>query len=348
MRILVSGILFLAFTALGGLMGLAFLSGALRAVESPSAAAMLRGLWPPKFEKSFGEALPVSLPGRNVWGRAEYAVFGDGRQGVVAGGEGWLFTAEEFTCPAGAAENLAANLAYVADAARRMKEKNARLAVVLIPAKARVYRRHLDVNLPPCRRGVYAETRAFLQGRGIAVTHILQPMTLAREDVFLKTDTHWSPAGARMAAQEAARAARGAPGLGAAPFFSQPGGVRDRAGDLTRYVPGAAIAPDKIVAHATGLAVASAALPQDLFGGSAPPVTLVGTSYSANPDWNFEGFLKEALQADVLNAAGAARGPLAVMDSYLDSGAWKESPPKLVVWEIPERYLVMPHGVPPE
>ena len=38
-------------------------------------------------------------------------------------------------------------------------------------------------------------------------------------------------------------------------------------------------------------------------------------------------------------------GPLVVMDKYLENDAWKNSPPRLVIWEMPERYLLMPHGV---
>ncbi len=30
------------------------------------------------------------------------------------------------------------------------------------------------------------------------------------------------------------------------------------------------------------------------------------------------------------------------MDSYLADEAWTQSPPRLLVWEIPERYVGMP------
>ena len=37
-------------------------------------------------------------------------------------------------------------------------------------------------------------------------------------------------------------------------------------------------------------------------------VGLVGTSYSANPNWNFVGALKEALHSDVVNYAEDGHG----------------------------------------
>jgi alginate O-acetyltransferase complex protein AlgJ len=76
-----------------------------------------------------------------------------------------------------------------------------------------------------------------------------------------------------------------------------------------------------------------------LFGDQSFPVALVGTSYSANPQWNFEGFLKEALQTDILNAADEGRGPFETMKDYLEDDSFATNPPDLIVWEIPERYL---------
>ena len=76
-----------------------------------------------------------------------------------------------------------------------------------------------------------------------------------------------------------------------------------------------------------------------LFGNTSIPITLVGTSYSANPLWNFEGALKEALGADVLNVADEGEGPTVPMVNYLKSEAFLETPPELIIWEIPERFL---------
>ena len=77
-----------------------------------------------------------------------------------------------------------------------------------------------------------------------------------------------------------------------------------------------------------------------LFGDAALPVTLVGTSYSANKLWHFEGHLKTAMQADILNMADEGQGPFATMRAWLDSGNFKSNKPRLVIWEMPERYLL--------
>jgi alginate O-acetyltransferase complex protein AlgJ len=85
--------------------------------------------------------------------------------------------------------------------------------------------------------------------------------------------------------------------------------------------------------------VARESLGGGLFGESTIPVTLVGTSYSANPLWNFEGALKEALGADVLNVANQGEGPVVPMRDYLTGAEFRDAPPDLVIWEIPERFI---------
>jgi alginate O-acetyltransferase complex protein AlgJ len=82
-----------------------------------------------------------------------------------------------------------------------------------------------------------------------------------------------------------------------------------------------------------------------LFSDNTPIVTLVGTSYSADPKWNFEGYLKEYLQTDVLNAAEQGLGPFETMKKYLQNESFLKTPPKLVIWEIPERYLTFEYDL---
>ena len=76
-----------------------------------------------------------------------------------------------------------------------------------------------------------------------------------------------------------------------------------------------------------------------LFADSEVPVTLVGTSYSANPNWNFVGALKQALRSDVINDSKDGHGPILPMLAYLKSDAFKNTPPQVLIWEFPERYL---------
>ena len=68
-------------------------------------------------------------------------------------------------------------------------------------------------------------------------------------------------------------------------------------------------------------------------------MALVGTSYSADERWNFAGALRQALGSDLVNFAEDGRGPLLPMLKFLQSDDFKNAPPRLVIWEFPERYL---------
>ena len=76
-----------------------------------------------------------------------------------------------------------------------------------------------------------------------------------------------------------------------------------------------------------------------LFANTEVPVALIGTSYSANPNWNFVGALKQALRSDVINDSKDGHGPILPMLAYLKSDAFKNTPPQVLIWEFPERYL---------
>jgi len=76
-----------------------------------------------------------------------------------------------------------------------------------------------------------------------------------------------------------------------------------------------------------------------LFDEVDTPVALVGTSFSAREDFHFVGFLKSALGADVVSFAMEGHGPFVPMGRFLNGDALASAPPKLVIWEIPERYL---------
>jgi alginate O-acetyltransferase complex protein AlgJ len=171
-------------------------------------------------------------------------------------------------------------------------------------------------------------------------------------DMFLKTDTHWTPGGAQTAAYATAQyIAQNVPvTLDKTGYQCLPKEEGIHKGDLLRYIPAGSLSAalklpqDKLITFETiesGVEPAAGGddMSDALFSEKSPSVTLVGTSYSANPKWNFEDFLKENLGADVLNAADEGLGPFETMQKYLKNSAFRETPPKLVIWEMPERYL---------
>jgi len=79
-----------------------------------------------------------------------------------------------------------------------------------------------------------------------------------------------------------------------------------------------------------------------LFGDAGlPNVALIGTSFSRNS--NFVGFLQKALNAPVGNFSKDGGEFSGAAKAYFDSPAFKQTPPKLLIWEIPERDLQTPY-----
>jgi alginate O-acetyltransferase complex protein AlgJ len=97
--------------------------------------------------------------------------------------------------------------------------------------------------------------------------------------------------------------------------------------------------PDQLQQRDTQPAQAETTGDDALFADSQVAVGLVGTSYSANPNWNFLGALNQALRSDVVNYAEDGHGPILPMLKYLQTDAFKNSAPQVLIWEFPERYL---------
>ncbi|MCB1783650.1 MAG: hypothetical protein KDI13_06600 [Alphaproteobacteria bacterium] len=346
----ITGIFLIAFLAASIVMAALYLPQAVKDTENPTLKGLLHGTWAPGFEKSLNDALPVEDLSRDSWGEAEFSLFGQGRKGVVVGENGWLFTDEEFECPKEFSSRVSENLDYIVGAADRLQKQGIRVAVVLVPAKVRLYPEHLGAQVVPgCRTGIYAQTLAFMQKHNIQAVDLLTPMVSAGADkdgFFLHTDTHWSPAGAGFAAKIASEQVSGVEG-DSKTYQTSEGADGVHEGDLLRYLPGVPdrdIKRDAMHAFTTEASLDSSESGADdaalaLFGDDIPPIALVGTSYSANLKWHFLGFLKEYFEADILNMADEGRGPFTVMEKYLRSDALKNTPPKLVIWEIPERYM---------
>lgn len=291
------------------------------------------------------ENLDAKVPWRdasvNLWGGLNYHLFGEARDGALIGHDGWLFTTEEYQTAPGDARELRTKLAYIQQVRDELKTDGAQLVVALIPAKARVYADKTAVPVPAQTDALYQSTRFNLEKAGIRTPDLLSAFEKARSrtDVFLKTDTHWTPAGAALAATTIADAVKDlGVELPAATYAAQTQPITSRAGDLTRYVPGAPLTDQVQAVTYTRTDEGGGGL----FGDEGIAVTLVGTSYSAETKdnvWHFDGALANALGTEVLNMAREGKGPIVPMREYLVSQERKDNPAQVVVWEIPERFL---------
>jgi alginate O-acetyltransferase complex protein AlgJ len=305
--------------------------------ENLTDKTLLNGARSKALETSLEKAFSLRQAAIDVWGSLEFGIFGNGRKGVLVGNDGWFYSSEEFERPKNFDTEIANKLEYITQVKDALENAGIKLAVLLIPAKARVYPEHLGrYSRPKYWDDVYAKFLSGLRAKGVIAPNILNAMK-ARDSMFLKTDTHWTPNGARVAAHVLAEVIKPILELQTMKFSEKPGKVAVHEGDLLKFIPLASFSakptPDQLE---TPTVEGTQSAGAGLFGDSKIEVALVGTSYSANPKFNFDGALKLELQTDVLNLALEGKGPITPMREFLK--ALPENL-KLVVWEIPERFL---------
>lgn len=295
------------------------------------------------FERHYDAVFPAKTFGINFWAAVQYLAFGEGRNGVVVGSDDWLYTTEEFRDWPDADRQIDRHLNQVVEVREQLAQRGTELVVALVPAKASLYAEHLGERQPePLHHDLYERTLDGLGERGVRVADLRAALAACKKDgaVFLRTDTHWTPQGARCAAQAIAKINGPAAADRWQAYVTELEPEREFAGDLTNFLP---LTPY----FATLMPQPDRIAPMRTRGGESgllddaplPEIVLVGTSYSANPLWNFDGALRAGLGEDVLNLADSGKGPFVPMQSYLQN---PDSPQaRVLIWEIPVRYLPM-------
>lgn len=307
-------------------------------------AGLQDGTYQRGFETRFEEGLPTRDAAIHGWNALRLGLLGEMSEGAVKGADGWLFTAEEFQPPA-ERYDLGAEITSARDT---LAAFDIQLVAVIVPDKSRILAGHLPIERSGSYQQRYQTILAAVASRNVPAVDLRSALSV-RPDAFLRTDTHWSPEGARDAADAIAAALHALdlpPALPATEFQTAALSAAPYDGDLSAFAdtgPWRALtgpAPDLLMqyqTHASAAGGSSAGL--DLFGEVEVPVALIGSSYSARAEFHFEGHLKTALQADVINYAEVGQGPFKPMRSFLTQLPGLSSLPRLVIWEIPERYV---------
>lgn len=76
----------------------------------------------------------------------------------------------------------------------------------------------------------------------------------------------------------------------------------------------------------------------DLLGDSEPQIVLFGSSYSNLPYEGIAPGIMMGSSRDVLNISANGGGIWASINAFMNYKQYKGQPPKIIVWELPERY----------
>lgn len=323
--------------------------------QLPVGKSILDGSWAASYQSNYETGLALREPALNIWSATTYSLFREGRPGVLVGERNWLFVNEEFFAFNPSALSYQNNLSFISAVARYLEGLGINLLVAPLPAKANIYPERLGrYTVPESARTRYDTFMNDLAELGVASVDLRTPLKQARADelMFLPSDTHWTPRGAQVGAAAISGqvlADQLLPSFGQSPHSTLKVGKERHRGDLRNFLPFGFLEPvinfplDRLERFE---AQSEQGVGSDLFAEVSIPVALVGTSYSADPRWFFEGALQVALGADVLNAATPGEGPFIPMVNYLSSAAFATTPPELVIWEVPERYLAASYDLP--
>ncbi len=275
--------------------------------------------------------------------------------GVAMGKNGWLFHVAEY----GAYQNETLNdmsekLNLIGAASAMFKQKGIQLVVALVPAKLHVYESELPSEFPltDTMRSRYARALEALRSQGVTAVDLLTPLLegkKAKEEskypVYQRLDHHFSSRGALIAAKAVADVVQ----KNLKPTDLPKASFKLRAMPPETYQESSLL--PRLPASQQGQYKSEAFIPYELerlsggnaglLGGNDAKVVLVGSSASkGGRQWPFEYGLPFYLSTNVINAAQVGHGPWLPMENYLRDPSYQNSPPKVVIWQLWEAFLL--------
>lgn len=346
-------VLLLAIGAWQGVAALATPSAQRRLAPVLNSSAFFNGRMAATVNFVEAHYLPADHLLRAAGGIFRWKAFGSGGPLVSVGCGDWLFLTEEAQTYNGARSNLKARANIAIKVASALRKRGIELVVAVVPDKARIESAAL-CGAPRSAQlaGRYQDFSSLLHAGGVTLVDLADPFHKANADsaVYYRTDTHWNQTGAALAARTIAAAVHAPLEKGFAYRTDKATTPSDGPGDLLRLMS-LDLVPDKMPLVGSKLrpspdrqflehTLQTEHPPESndlLATGPGDQVVLLGSSYSKNA--NFQGRLEEALHAPVNNVAEAGGGFAGAASTYLRSNTFAETPPRVIVWEMPERAL---------
>lgn len=269
---------------------------------------------------------------------------------LIPGKDGWIFrTKNDFRSDWAISNDVTQHILGLQEA---MRTHNAELVIIMPPVRGMIHvsemlekdKKTYGLDNPEASWNAYESFINDAKNAGINIVGINRDEV--NDKFFYKRNHHWSAEGARVAAQKVAENIKNLSEYTDIPKIKyvskplEPKNYKSSYDGAFQKICGTKVPPEMAQNYETTPAD-NAASQQALFDDKAEPqVVLLGTSNSV-PDSsqaNFEGFLKEYLSADVMNMAVAGAGIDTSIISYMNSAHYKDSKPKIVVWEIPGYY----------
>ena len=257
------------------------------------------------------------------------------------GDRGWLYRNMDFKRAYGPREPGYKNLQRLQQA---LQLRGTTLVMVPIPGRPLIHPEYLgniDYDVPRARKS-YLNYLQQLRDRMIVVPNLGSLFEQSQtKPLFFARDHHWNHHGARTIARLTAHSIKADTvysSIEKKKFKSYGVGKDHNQGSLQRAA--LELCKQSYPKEPFKLYQTVAAGTDDLFADLAEPqIVLVGTSNSKGSlNFNFDGFLAHYVGASVNNKAKSGGGYGGALKDYLASEAFRLSPPRVLVWEIPGYY----------
>lgn len=258
---------------------------------------------------------------------------------VIKGQDGWLFGGWGSLTQVNEA-GIDRSVQLVAQARDLLAARNIRLEVLLLPDKVHFYADKLPAgrSMSPAVQQRYALILGKLQKAGVSTFDdlaVLKAVEDSGRNVFYRTDQHWTQDAADATAQATADLiGKSVPQLEGQPGSGTPLGAltkERRYGDLAELF----LTPDeKKQIGREVYTVRRQAESQGLIDDAPAPVHVTGHSM-VQPYFGFPQKLSNLLDRPVsLNWKPGNIGPWVMLLEYLESPAFRQKPPQVLVWQM--------------
>jgi len=297
-------------------------------------------------ERTLEGELPARQTMIGMVNALRFRLLGGASDQVRLGTGGWIFLKAELLPRPEASRSIRSRAAAVVRLQRQLAARGTRLLIAVSPNKTRIEAAHLRGGLPEgFPVAGYAQFQNLLRAAQVDTVDLASPLSAAGGERYYRTDTHWNVRGAAVAARALSKTLSSWNIQGSQSFVTRPTApLQERPGDLLRLM-GLEHVPDgwrpaadhERPVETTELGSSSAGLL-----GAGDSVVLVGSSYCLRG--NFQGALEQALGHTVVNAAREGADYAGSLREYLADPTFAAAPPRVLIWEIPERFLAPTPG----
>lgn len=244
-----------------------------------------------------------------------------------------------------------ASINLIAQINKVLAKRNIKLVFTMVPMVERIYENKLpsSFKLSTPLKSFYARRLPALKNAGVFAPDLNTAFMTsgkrydAQFPMYMRQDNHWSSIGGVEASRVVAQAIRGkyASTLETIPEvkydieWSEP---EEFNGNYYRTLPETERTKlqRELFKPVNFLTQPSS----DLLGERTPGIAVVGTSFSENHQFGFVEGLAYHLSKETVNNAESGKGPWTPLFDYLNSDSFQNTPPKILVWEFPESFMI--------